>query len=85
MDGDVDPCFSYKKDLQIWWSSAHFPHLFLAFLKDRKRVRTAFRDKKVKKISDFNFGDSRPHIMQAIEGSLRLAKFKNVLKHPLVR
>ena len=84
MDGDVDPCLNYKKGLQIWWYSAHFPQLFLALVKDRKRVMRALNDKNVNKISDINFGDFKPHIMLTLEGIVRLSRFKNMLRHPLI-
>ena len=84
-DGDVEPCFRYEKGLQIWWTSAHFPQLLFAFIKERKRVTAALKDSSKRRLTDLHLDDVKPHILQFTEGVERLTRYKTMLKHPLSR
>lgn len=84
MDGDVEPCFAYKRNIQMWWWSAHYPQIILAFLKNRNRVVSALTDSN-KKIVDLSLRDMKPHLIQFFQGITRLVNFKSMLTHPLSR
>lgn len=84
-DGDVEPCFRYAKDLQIWWSAAHFPQILFAFLRERERVFSVLTDGGKRKVSDLDLADVKPHIMQFREGIVRLSRYRMMLRHPLTR
>ncbi len=85
MNGDIEPNFEYKKNLQIWWSFAHLPQLFLASIKNREKVTSALKNKKVNRITDLSLRDYKPHVYQLYEGIIRLVRFKRMLSHPLSR
>jgi len=84
-DGDVEPCFRYVKDLQIWWSAAHFSQILFAFLRERGRVFSVLTDAGKRRVSDLDITDVKPHIMQFMEGIVRLSKYRMMLQHPLTR
>ena len=84
-DGDVEPCFRYEKGLQIWWTSAHFPQLLFAFIKERRRVTSALKDSGKRRLTDIHLDDVKPHILQFTEGVGRLTRYKMMLQHPLSR
>ena len=85
IEGDVEPCFQYKTNFQIWWISAHFPQLFFAFMRNRKQILSALTDPSKKKVIDADLGDVKPHILQFIEGFSRITGYGNMLEHPLSR
>jgi predicted ATP-grasp superfamily ATP-dependent carboligase len=84
-DGDVEPCFRYEKGLQVWWTSAHFPQLFFAFINERRRVTSALKDSGKRRLTDIHLDDLKPHILQFTEGVERLTRYKMMLQHPLSR
>lgn len=85
MEGDIEPCFEYEKNLQMWWSFAHLPQIYLACIKNRYNVVSALTDTKKRRISDLSLNDLKPHIFQLLEGAIRLLRFKRMLSHPLSR
>jgi len=85
MEGDIEPCFEYEKNLQMWWSFAHLPQIYLACIKNRYNVFSALTDTKKRRISDLSLNDLKPHIFQLLEGAIRLLRFKRMLSHPLSR
>ena len=85
MEEDIEPCFEYEKNLQIWWSFAHLPQIYLACIKNRHNVFSALTDTKKRRISDLSLNDLKPHIFQLLAGAKRLLRFKRMLSHPLSR
>lgn len=85
LEGDVNPRFDYKKNLQMWWWSAHFPQIILASLRDTKKVASAFFDSNKGKALDIRLSDIKPHAIQFLEGVTRLYNFRSMLTHPLLR
>ena len=85
MDGDIDPNFSYERNLQIWWYFAHLPQIFLAYVKNRNGVSSALKTSDIRRISDLSLLDLKPHIFQLVVSAVKLFQFKQMLSHPLSR
>lgn len=85
MEGDVKPSFDYNRNIQIWWWSAHYPQIILAFLRDTKKVISIIMDPTKRKAIDLSLKDLKPHVIQFLEGITRLYNFRSMLNHPLSR
>ena len=85
MDGDIEPNFSYERNLQIWWYFAHLPQIFLAYVKNRNGVSSALKTSNIRRISDLSLLDLKPHIFQLVVSAVKLFQFKQMLSHPLSR
>ena len=85
MDGDIEPNFSYERNLQIWWYFAHLPQIFLAYVKNRNRIYSALTGSNIRRISDLSLLDLKPHIFQLVVSAVKLSQFKQMLSHPLSR
>ncbi len=83
--GDVESCFRYKKGLQMWWTSAHFPQLLFAFIRERGKIAAALRDSNKRRLTDLHLDDVKPHLLQFMECIGRLTRYKKMLEHPLSR
>jgi predicted ATP-grasp superfamily ATP-dependent carboligase len=81
-DGDVDSNFSYLNKTQIWWISAHYPHLFLSYIKKSRTFWEALSTDSLHKISDVHIDDLLPHLVQFFEGIGRLLQFRKIFHHP---
>ena len=85
MDGDIEPNFSYERNLQIWWCCAHLPQIFLAYVKNRNGFSSALKKRDIQRISDLSLLDLKPHIFQLVVSAIKLFQFKQMLSHPLSR
>ena len=85
MDGDIEPNFSYERNLQIWWYFAHLPQIFLAYVKNRNGFSSALKTRDIRRISDLSLLDLKPHIFQLVASAVKLFQFKQMLSHPLSR
>lgn len=85
MDGDIEPNFSYERNLQLWWYFAHLPQIFLAYVKNRNGFSSALKKRDIRRISDLSLLDLKPHIFQLVVSAIKLFQFKQMLSHPLSR
>lgn len=85
MDGDIEPNFSYERNLQLWWYFAHLPQIFLAYVKNRNGFSSALKKRDIRRISDLSLLDLKPHIFQLVVSAVKLFQFKQMLSHPLSR
>jgi predicted ATP-grasp superfamily ATP-dependent carboligase len=82
MEGDVEPCQSYRKGVQMWWAFAHYPQIFLATLENPKLTWDLIRERKARKVWDLSPMDLLPNLLQLGEGLVRMLQFRELLKHP---
>jgi hypothetical protein len=69
----------------MWWTSAHFPQLLFAFIRERGKIAAALRDSNKRRLTDLHLDDVKPHLLQFMECIGRLTRYKKMIEHPLSR